>query len=448
MLRSRLGPDCSSNRTDMTNRVLRVLLTAFLLVASAIAADAQLNPTVTVLPTPTAPVPANCDQSLAPPAVPRIQVAEIPEPPKRHANAAPPTASVKAQLKDVQNAADRGDRDGFRDALARVKATVAAYPAGGEKDAATQVIRVYDDLDRIWTYQMESRTGAFFDSTTVPAQIMRGYPGFDRAIADQTFVDARGTRFYPTSETRDFLVRETAQRLKNLGVSVVTRAPRPPRVLPRLATTRPKAEPQAAEKREAKETTSAAKPKPPLHRTTAQEHHAGTKIAEAHQKAPAPRKSSHQIERRSAKAAQKTSEKPVRKSSVKPVEKPAPKAVAEKAKPAPTSSNAPSSPSPAASTTSSTTPAAPDETTSASAASAPIASAAATTSAASAISTTATETTSSTAPATTETTASAATTDTTSTAAKGRTQGKGVILPIILIVVGIGVLIVLFRASS
>ncbi len=430
----------------MTKRAERVGLTALWLAAFAIAASAQLNPTVTVLSSPTAPAPANCDQSVAPQAVPRIHVAEIPEPPKRNANAAPPTASVRVQLKDVQNAADRGDRDAFRDTLARVKATLAAYPAGGEKIAAADVIRLYDDLDRIWTFQMESPTGAFFDATSVPAQIMRGYPGFDRAIADQTLLDAHGTRFYPTSETRDFLVREAAQRLKKLGVTVALRAPHPARILPRFATTQPKApapEATPVERKETKAQTATAERKPPSHRTTARKHRAKTNVAEAQKKPPAKGETTTHPSEAHGVMSKQAQPKSAPQSAPRTAEEPAVKPAIEK--PAVSTNTAAStSPAPALAATPATPSAAPESETTSASSSAPTSPISTGTT-----STTATAATETTASATaTETTASAAATDTTGTAAKGQPQSKGVILPIILIVVGVGVLIVLFRASS
>jgi hypothetical protein len=445
----------------MTNRAQRVGLTATWLAAFAIAAGAQLNPTVTLLSSPASPVPSDCDQSVAPQAMPRVQVAEIPEPPKRNATAAPPTASVRAQLKDVQNAADRNDRDAFRDALARVKATVGVYPAGGEKAAAGDVIRVYDDLDRIWTWQMDSKTGAFFEAGSIPAQIMRGYPGFEGAIADQILVNAN-TRFYPTAETREFLVREAAQRLKKLGVTVATRAPRPARVLPRFATVparTPAATAKPAEHHEPTTQAATTTRRAGKHGTASRKHRAETKIAEANEKPiakPTTAKATGEPSAPSAPTSKHSQPKVARETAQKPTAKaPTKQAAAETPNPAPTKSPAPppavatSSPTPVpsiAATSAQRAASEPETTSASSSATQPAPAAAASAATTATTGTTAAETTAS-QPAT-DTSASAETTDTTGTAGKGQPQSKGVILPIILIVIGIGVLIVLFRASS
>lgn len=447
----------------MTNRAIRVVLSALLTAFAITAAAQQLNPTVTLLKSPAAPVPNDCDQSLAPQPAPRVEVAQIPipEPPARKVMAAPPTASVRAQLKDVQSAADRGDRDGFRDALARLKTTLTTYPAGGEKSASENVIRVYDDLDRIWTYQMETPTGAFFDAASVPGQIMRGYPGFDRAITDQVLVGADGTRFYPTTETREFLVREAAARLKTLGVAVATRAPRAPIVMPRVAPAKPRVEAKTAERTEKSEPRAASSEQGKttrVHQRPEHKRRAETKVAEAHEK-PSVKHVEKKTTESAAAGSIKTTE-PAHVAAPKPRVKPAAKAESKKrVTPTTTSATATSAPvtasaAPAPATTAPATPAAPKPETTATTASA--AAPAETTSSATetTASTAATSTTATTSAASTDTTATAAATDTTAStdttgsAAKGQPQGKGVILPIILIVVGIGVLIVLFRASS
>src|SRR5204862_271669 len=83
-------------------------------------------------------------------------------------------------------AAGRGDRTRFREALARAKATLAGYPAGGERTAAAAAVRAWDDIDRLWTYQIESPTGAFFDQSSDVYRIVSTYPGYEEAIRRQT----------------------------------------------------------------------------------------------------------------------------------------------------------------------------------------------------------------------------------------------------------------------
>jgi hypothetical protein len=407
-------------------------------------AAAQLNPTVKVSSTPAGAAPENCTVGLASQERPRVEVSQIPEPAKRVANLAPPSSSLRGLLHDAQSAAVRGDRVAFRSGLVRAKEMLTTYPSGGERTGASDVVRVYDDLDRIWTYQLETPTGAFFDASTIPAEIMRGYPGYERAIADQLFIDASGHRFYPTAETRDYLTRQASQRLNNLGVSVPMRAARTPRVLPRTMSNVPPSKSASGERtrrseenRPAAHVTATEHKKKVTHAERAKRHPA-TRVAEAKVKPAEPRRSEPPTTTTSHVVSEP---KPATSTTTAPAATPS-ALVTEKSKPAvaPPPAAAPGTPVnglPITGTSSSV----PTETATKTKTASPVE--------LSPASTSATETTASNPTTqTTETTSAASSTDTTSSNAASQQQGKGVILPIILIVVGVGVLIVLFRASS
>ena len=201
------------------NRAVVLLLLFWTWTAGA---QAPVNPTVKVLPRPTATVPAECDVALAPAVEPRIQPADVLPPPRDPAQdlVPPPSRDLRAQLLEAQEAAERNDRTRFQAALADVKATVAGYPPGGEKNAANEVLAVYNDLDRLWDYQFSSPVGAFFDETVQGGGLLaavRKYPGYDDFIRRHIITDASGSRFYPTSESREFLNRVAAERLSRVG---------------------------------------------------------------------------------------------------------------------------------------------------------------------------------------------------------------------------------------
>ena len=65
----------------------------------------------------------------------------------------------------------------------------------------------YAELHRLWTWSMNDRVGAFYDSATYE-RLARLYPGFRNYIADYSVVDSHGNTFYPTAETRRFLLRQ------------------------------------------------------------------------------------------------------------------------------------------------------------------------------------------------------------------------------------------------
>lgn len=224
-----------------------------LLVFSAFALSAQpqpLNPTVTLLPEPTAPVPAECDDSATPP--PRLEVERLPPPPldvPPPMPEPPPSTDLRAQLRALHAAVAARDRATFDAALAQTKQMLATYPRGGERSAATEAVAVFDEIARLWDYQFRSPTGSFFDQGTEGGALLRTlkkYPGYEEAVRREVIADASGNRFYPTSESMDFLLNVAAERVGRVGVGVEQRAimPRTPAQPETRAATRPQAQPQ------------------------------------------------------------------------------------------------------------------------------------------------------------------------------------------------------------
>ena len=93
----------------------------------------------------------------------------------------------------------------------------------------------YADLHRLWKWSMTDPVGGFYGKE-IHAQFARAYPGYAAFIEDFKIVDANGNAFYPTSETRAFLLRNAVDD-------------RRPRLSPVIAETKPvEAKPIAAAK--------------------------------------------------------------------------------------------------------------------------------------------------------------------------------------------------------
>jgi|GEM_PF-6809086 len=377
-------------------------------------AAAPLNPTVKVVKHPKTAVPAECEEGLAPQVVPPTEPVEVPEPPP--ATLPTPSASLRDLLRVTQSDAAGRDRDAFNDAFARVN----AYPSGSEKSAAADVIRVYDDLSRLWTYEFETPSGAFFDSSSGLLAMLSAYPGYQKAIEEQT-LNVGGTKLYPSRESRDFLVREAASRLSKLGI-------RQPATTVPVPATKHKAVPLKVEtpkaKKSAKSTTTTAhvpSPTPvPKHVTKMPPPKPKTKktVLRGAEAPPPPRGGVGAVAPQSTKpktTTTTTKTTTTATTTVAPV-------------PPPTTTTVAPPPPPIATTTTvappTTTTVAPPTTT-----------------------TVAPPTTTTVAPPTTTTIAPTTTTIAPAPAPEPKPT-RNVILPIILIVIGIGVLIVLFRASS
>ncbi|HET7433939.1 MAG TPA: hypothetical protein VFN10_04405, partial [Thermoanaerobaculia bacterium] len=71
-------------------------------------------------------------------------------------------------------------------------------------------VAAYAALHELWSYQMSSPIGAFYGEE-LHDRFARAYPGYANFIAEYRIVDSHGSVFYPTAETREFLL----ERAKN-----------------------------------------------------------------------------------------------------------------------------------------------------------------------------------------------------------------------------------------
>ena len=250
------------------------LLVLLLLSAVALSAQPQpLNPTVTLLPEPTAPVPPECDDAATPP--PRLEVERIPPPQLEippPMPAPPPSTDLRSQLRALHAAVAARDRATFDATLAQTKGMLATYPPGGERSAATEAVAVFDEIERLWDYQFRSPTGSFFSETAEGGALLRTlkkYPGYEEAVRREVIADASGARFYPTSESMDFLLNVAGQRVGRVGVSVEQRAIMPRTPAPETRVEAPQPPPATTQATRRSSGAPAASPAKPRRRTTA-----------------------------------------------------------------------------------------------------------------------------------------------------------------------------------
>jgi hypothetical protein len=342
-----------------------------------------LNSLVARVDQPRGPIPAECEQGLAPTPPLRVEVRDIDIPePEAAEPVAPPSGALRTALQETQLALTRNDRPAFNAALARTKALLEGYPTGAERRTAEEIVRLHETAARLWDAQYET---PFFAETDPEYALVRDLPGYAEAIRRNTLTDDRDRRFYPTGESRAFVADLAGERLQRLGIHRSTRVTREER----------------------------------------------------------PRASAS-----TSTSARRTS--PRRGSTSRPTRKPA------AATPAPRSPNPTAPPTvaaaPAPAPTKSSSPAAGDVTPAP--ASPPVVDVATETtlptSTASVPEDVATDTMTTTAPATIapDTVADTATTTNVVPAEPATTAGRSVILPTILILIGLGVLIMLFRASN
>jgi hypothetical protein len=381
---------------------LLVLVTAALLSLTG-QSPRPVNPLVVRTPQPGT-APADCDQSLAPAPQPRVAVEEIPalriEPVEAPA---PPSGSLREALHATQTALTQNDRTAFDENLGVSRSLLASYPTGAERRTGEELVRIYASAARLWDAQYQS---PFFDQSSPEYAIVSGYPGYADAVRRSTLTDPSGQRFYPAAESRDFLGRVAADRLRGIGIQAPTRvAERTPASSSRPRTSTP-VTPST--------TTARATPRRTTTATT------GTI------RPPRPRRSAPVIASRPSRSSSTTTE-PRTSAPVTPTPSTSPNPSAP-----PTTTAAPEPASPVAEAPEPAT-----ATTSPAAGESPVAPTTETLAAATDTAAVPTDTT--------------ITTDTTpfpvpATATTSRT--RSVILPTILILIGLAVLIVLFRASK
>ena len=220
--------------------------------ATLLGASAPQQPLVVRNAAPQGAVPADCDKSLSDvPQTARLDVARIPMPNVSTVALAPPSRELRAEIEDLHRALTRNDRPAFDEHLAAARQIVAGYPSGAEKRGAEDLLRVYTDTAHLWDAQFAS---PFFDESSAEYDILKNYPGYAEAVRRGMLTDDRDHRFYPAAESRAFLTRVAADRLARLGIA----APRVARAGDeKRAVSRPETKPTRATSTESRSTSKA-----------------------------------------------------------------------------------------------------------------------------------------------------------------------------------------------
>jgi hypothetical protein len=122
--------------------------------------------------------------------------------------APPPTLEAAARANDFVTFDQL-----YRDAVRRGDSAVAAYAP----------------LHELWTYGITDPIGAFYGADLYE-RLARAYPGYASFIAEYRIVDNNGNVFYPTSETRAFLL-DRALEGRAPGIQLTEARRTTPRVL-------------------------------------------------------------------------------------------------------------------------------------------------------------------------------------------------------------------------
>ncbi len=78
-------------------------------------------------------------------------------------------------------------------------------------EARGENVTAWRDLHNLWTWSMTDPVGGFYGRETHD-RFARAYPNYARFIEDHRIVDANGNVFYPSAETRAFLLSHVHER--------------------------------------------------------------------------------------------------------------------------------------------------------------------------------------------------------------------------------------------
>ena len=73
--------------------------------------------------------------------------------------------------------------------------------------AAPPEAKAFAELQKFWKWSLEDRVGGFYGKE-MHDRFARQYPGYAEYIADYAIVDSNNNTFYPSSETRRFLLQQ------------------------------------------------------------------------------------------------------------------------------------------------------------------------------------------------------------------------------------------------
>jgi hypothetical protein len=122
------------------------------------------------------------------------------------ANGERPTAIIDELLK----AAAAEDLPRFDAGVERARTAIESMPLGNARNSFRRAIMIVEDVSRVWHFAITDAGGSYYDEERLPFyydHLVADYPKYARFIAEFAIND-HGLMFYPTRETRVFLLKE------------------------------------------------------------------------------------------------------------------------------------------------------------------------------------------------------------------------------------------------
>jgi hypothetical protein len=126
--------------------------------------------------------------------------------PRPTANRPQPTALIDELLK----AAAAEDLPRFDAAVERAQTAIESMPLGNARNRFRRAIMIGEDVSRVWHFAVADAEGSYYNEERLPFyydHLVADHPAYSRFIAEYAIND-HGRMFYPTRETRSFLLKE------------------------------------------------------------------------------------------------------------------------------------------------------------------------------------------------------------------------------------------------
>ena len=119
-------------------------------------------------------------------------------------------APTQPIIDELLKAAATDDLPRFDVAVERAQTVIESMPLGSARNSFRRAIMTGEDVSRVWHFAITDAGGSYYDEERLPFyydRLVADHPKYARFIAEYAIND-HGLMFYPTRETRAFLLRE------------------------------------------------------------------------------------------------------------------------------------------------------------------------------------------------------------------------------------------------
>lgn len=119
-------------------------------------------------------------------------------------------ALTQAIIDELLKAAAAEDLPRFDAAVERARTAIESMPLGNARNRFRRAIMTGEDVSRVWHFAVTDAEGSYYNEERLPFyydHLVADHPAYRRFIAEYAIID-HGRMFYPTRETRTFLLKE------------------------------------------------------------------------------------------------------------------------------------------------------------------------------------------------------------------------------------------------